>query len=137
MADVNNKQLRNLMINMYPNKIHTTNLKDINFNSQNIPHIPKNTSKIQISEDSLNPDFTSVKLLKNRGDEGLKKWGISLIFTIISVFIFSELFLSFLDDICMNKDVSIFDINGKPKLMLTVCISLFLIIFTRIMLVFL
>ena len=65
------------------------------------------------------------------------KWIFSFIFSFVSVFVFSEFFMTNLDDFFMNKNISIFDINGKPKLFLIASIFLFLVLFFQFMLLFL
>ena len=135
MTEINNKELRNLMINVYPKNMPLTQ-DPREHGTRNIDelNVSKNKSRIELSTEN----YTHPVIIKSKreSDIDLKKWIISLLFSIVSVFVFSEIFLSFLDDICIIKDVSIFDINGKPKFILISFIFIFLLIFTRIMLIF-
>jgi hypothetical protein len=134
MTEINNKELRNLMINVYPKNMPSTNITGHEIRSTDELNVSKNKSRIELSTEN----YTHPVIIKSKreSDIDLKKWIISLLFSIVSVFVFSEIFLSFLDDICIIKDVSIFDINGKPKFILISFIFIFLLIFTRIMLIF-
>jgi hypothetical protein len=134
MTEINNKELRNLMINVYPKNMPSTNITGHEIRNTDELNISKNKSRIELSTEN----YTHPVIIKSKreSDIDLKKWIISLLFAIVSVFVFSEIFLSFLDDICIIKDVSIFDINGKPKFILISFIFIFLLIFTRIMLIF-
>ncbi len=134
MTEINNKELRNLMINVYPKNMPLTNITGHEIRSTDELNISKNKSRIELSTEN----YTHPVIIKSKreSDIDLKKWIISLLFAIVSVFVFSEIFLSFLDDICIIKDVSIFDINGKPKFILISFIFIFLLIFTRIMIIF-
>jgi hypothetical protein len=134
MTEINNKELRNLMINVYPKNIPSNQLQCLGNPSEDDLNISKNKSRIELRSEN----YTHPVIIKSKreSDIDLRKWIISLLFAIVSVFVFSEIFLSFLDDICIIKDVSVFDINGKPKFILISFIFIFLLIFTRITLIF-
>jgi hypothetical protein len=134
MTEINNKELRNLMINVYPKNIPSNQIQGLSNPSEDDLNISKNKSRIELRSEN----YTHPVIIKSKreSDIDLRKWIISLLFAIVSVFVFSEIFLSFLDDICIIKDVSVFDINGKPKFILISFIFIFLLIFTRITLIF-
>jgi hypothetical protein len=134
MTEINNKELRNLMINVYPKNIPSNHIQGLGTQNIDEINVSKNKSRIELSTEN----YTHPVIIKSKreSDIDLRKWIISLLFAIVSVFVFSEIFLSFLDDICIIKDVSVFDINGKPKFILISFIFIFLLIFTRITLIF-
>jgi hypothetical protein len=53
--------------------------------------------------------------------------------SIFSVFLFSGFFLSFIDDVCMKKEVYLFESNGSPKPTLLIILFVILISFSRIL----
>lgn len=66
-----------------------------------------------------------------------KKWYISVIISLFAVFLLSSFSFNFIDDICAQKNIEAFDHRGDPKIILTVCLFLFLLTFCRLILMLL
>ena len=122
---MNRTSVRDIMLNAYPKKIiieEEVNQNTAGTAANNLAYSQQKYAQQQYAQVSK----------QNFQDNGKKKWILSLLISSISVFLFSSFFLTFIDDICMKKEVSLFDINGKPKTTLIVAIFLILLIFTRI-----
>jgi hypothetical protein len=153
MTDINNKHLREIMINSFPSK-NNIGVASEKFRPKEIKKetfvnsIPsQNTEKNLYSRENF-PVFykenTNTKDLRISGpgprasstDLETKKWILCIIISLMCVFIYSEFFLSTLDDYFIGKNISIFDMNGKPKLFLLAGLFIFLVLFSRSMLIF-
>ena len=93
MGNLSQEQLRNIIINLNKNQ-NVTNTDDI---------VPQQAF-----------------FMKRRGDVNQKKWGYAILMSLFATFIFSSIFLTFLDDICIKKDVNILDMNGNPKVVVII-----------------
>ena len=144
MTEVNNKAVRDLMLNLYPSKdtvqisghkVHASrkNDEDEDSNTQHIRHSTKNLNITQIG--THNDTFIHPYLKKQQSEMSvnLKKWVFALMISIFSVFLFSGFFLSFIDDVCMKKEIFLFDSNGSPKPTLLIILFVILISFSRIL----
>jgi len=97
MGNLSQEQLRNIIINLNKNQ-NVTDTNDI---------IPQQTDPYG-------------SFMKRRGDINQKKWGYAILMSLFATFIFSSIFLTFLDDICIKKDVNILDMNGNPKIVVII-----------------
>lgn len=143
MTEVNNKAVRDLMLNLYPSKdtvqvsghkINATRRNDETDDiTQNIRHSAKKLNTTQIG--THNDTFIHPYLKKQQTEmsTNLKKWVFALMISIFSVFLFSGFFLSFIDDVCMKKEVYLFESNGSPKPTLLIILFIILISFSRIL----
>jgi|688.fasta_scaffold179082_3 hypothetical protein len=144
MTEVNNKAVRDLMLNLYPSKDtvkvsgHQINASTDNHRDSDIPNehgeSPKHRTRLtQIG--TYNDTFVHPYLKKQQKEMSvnLKKWVFALMISIFSVFLFSGFFLSFIDDVCMKKEVYLFDSNGSPKPTLLIILFVILISFSRIL----
>jgi hypothetical protein len=117
---MNRTSVREIMLNAYPKKII----------------VEEEVNEIAAGNASNNLAYTQQKYAQKKisldNSSGKKRWIIALIISGVSVFLFSSFFLTFVDDICMKKEISLFDINGKPKTTLIISIFLILLIFTRV-----
>ncbi len=145
MTDINNKHLREIMINSFPSK-NNIGVASEKFRSKEIKKetfinsIPsQNTEKNLYSRENFPVFYKENKNTKDHGsstDLETKKWILCIIISLMCVFIYSEFFLSTLDDYFIGKNISIFDMNGKPKLFLLAGLFIFLVLFSRSMLIF-
>jgi len=117
---MNRTSVREIMLNAYPKKII----------------VEEEINEVAAGNASNNLAYTQQRYAQKKipldNSNGKKKWILALIISSVSVFLFSSFFLTFVDDICMKKEISLFDINGKPKTTLIITIFLILLIFTRI-----
>ena len=117
---MNRTSVREIMLNAYPKKII----------------VEEEINEVAAGNASNNLAYTQQRYAQKKipldNSNGKKKWILALIISSVSVSLFSSFFLTFIDDICMKKEVSLFDINGKPKTTLIITIFLILLIFTRI-----
>jgi hypothetical protein len=117
---MNRTSVREIMLNAYPKKII----------------VEEEINEVAAGNASNNLAYTQQRYAQKKipldNSNGKKKWILALIISSVSVFLFSSFFLTFIDDICMKKEISLFDINGKPKTTLIITIFLILLIFTRI-----
>jgi hypothetical protein len=117
---MNRTSVREIMLNAYPKKII----------------VEEEINEVAAGNASNNLVYTQQRYAQKKipldNSNGKKKWILALIISSVSVFLFSSFFLTFIDDICMKKEISLFDINGKPKTTLIITIFLILLIFTRI-----
>ena len=117
---MNRTSVREIMLNAYPKKII----------------VEEEVNEVATGNTSNNLVYSQQRYTQNKipldNSNGKKKWILALIISSVSVFLFSSFFLTFIDDICMKKEISLFDINGKPKTTLIITIFLILLIFTRI-----
>jgi len=117
---MNRTSVREIMLNAYPKKII----------------VEEEINEVAAGNASNNLAYTQQRYAQKKipldNSNGKKKWILALIISSVSVFLFSSFFLTFIDDICMKKEISLFDINGKPKTTLIISIFLILLIFTRV-----
>jgi len=117
---MNRTSVREIMLNAYPKKII----------------VEEEINEVAAGNASNNLAYTQQRYAQKKipldNSNGKKKWILALIISSVSVFLFSSFFLTFIDDICMKKEISLFDITGKPKTTLIITIFLILLIFTRI-----
>ena len=154
MVEVNDKAIRDLMINMYPQKntkASTDFGTEINIlndtvedntelgpdQEENPRHhgisskFPQRASPIGLYNDSF--VHPVIKKEQTQITLNIRKWLFALMISIFSVFLFSGFFLSFIDDVCMKKEMYLFDANGSPKPMLLIILFVILICFSRIL----
>jgi hypothetical protein len=147
MVEVNDKAIRDLMINMYPQKNTKANTDfgtEINILNDTLedntelgpgPDIsskfPQRGSRIGLYNDSF--VHPVIKKEQTQITLNIRKWLFALMISIFSVFLFSGFFLSFIDDVCMKKEMYLFDANGSPKPMLLIILFVILICFSRIL----
>lgn len=63
-----------------------------------------------------------------------KKWTYSIIIAFVSVMLFSSFVLNILDDMCIKKNINVFDEKGEPTFSLLICIFLVLVLTNRFIL---
>lgn len=119
MTTLSNAELQTVMLNLYPKR------KVVRFDEEIHEH------NYQIDEDE--PLFEQPMIL-SENNEGVRKWKIALILSIASLILFSSFFLNFVDELCITKNISVFDEKGEPKLMLLACIGIVLFLFNRLIL---
>ena len=144
MTEVNNKAVRDLMLNLYPSKDtvevsgHQINASTGNRRDSDIPNEHSESPKNRIRSTQIgtyNDTFIHPYLKKQQAEMSvnLRKWVFALMISIFSVFLFSGFFLSFIDDVCMKKEVYLFESNGSPKPTLLIILFVILISFSRIL----
>lgn len=141
MVEVNNKAIRDMMIDLYPNEVsQKSGSQEIEINNElnenkralNSPNIIENMKKTRISINSDNFVHPVLKRDKEQTSKNTKKWMFSLLISIFSVFLFSSFFLSFIDNVCMRQELYLFDANGTPKPILLIILFVILLCFSRI-----
>ena len=140
MSKLSKKQIQDLMINMYPKRqiqedtqttpIHGIGkINDISHKSQ-----PNDASKMMRQHVNIDP----LNKISNKNN-GVNKQSVvgkqmifSLLIGIISVGLFSQFFLNVVENICIKKNISAFDINGRPKKKLLLVLFFIIVIVSRI-----
>lgn len=144
MVEVNDKAIRDLMLNMYPQKNQKSTSKfgtevtiqsnDEDFGSEppifNHQQVPPKTQIGLYNDTFVHP---VIKRDQTQMTSNIKKWLFSLMISMFSVFLFSGFFLSFIDDVCMKREIYFFDANGSPKPTLLIILFVILICFSRIL----
>ena len=144
MVEVNDKAIRDLMLNMYPQKNQKiisnfgtevtvqSNEQDFESEPQTLNHrqVPPKTQIGLYNDTFVHP---VIKRDQTQMTLNIKKWLFSLMISMFSVFLFSGFFLSFIDDVCMKKEIYFFDANGSPKSTLLIILFVILICFSRIL----
>ena len=146
MTEVNNKAVRDLMLNLYPSKDtvqvsgHQVNASTRHRRDSEVPDSDEHgdSPKLRIRSTQIathNDTFIHPYLKKQQSEmsANLRKWVFALMISIFSVFLFSGFFLSFIDDVCMKKEVYLFESNGSPKPTLLIILFVILISFSRIL----
>lgn len=136
MVEVNNKTIRDMMIDLYPNEVSQTSVSQdiqgpMNLQRTNNP-LNENMKKTRISINSDNFIHPVLKRDSDQISKNTKKWMFSLLISIFSVFLFSSFFLSFIDNVCMRQELYLFDANGTPKPILLIILFVILLCFSRI-----
>jgi hypothetical protein len=138
MSKLSKKQIQDLMINMYPdNSKQQIQEKVKNDNSTTIrqSYEDRNLFNIDPFESKKNPFRSELrnKINKQSVIPGIdKKTIFSLLIGLISVTLFSQYFLNMVENLCIKKNISAFDINGRPKKKLLFILFLIIIIVSRI-----
>jgi hypothetical protein len=144
MSKLSKKQIQDLMINMYPN--NANNQVDSGSKTQFSNNRKQSQEKVQ---EIQNNKFTDSRVLrqninidplnklsnKNRVTSQRiidKKIIFSLLIGLISVGLFSQYFLNVVENLCIKKNVSAFDINGRPKKKLLFVLFFIIVIVSRI-----
>jgi len=110
------EQLRNVMLNLYPQKENSTE-----------------TSKIMDEPQEQHDHFIHPYIQQeSKNGANKKKWIFSIILSSLATLLSSQFFITFLDEFCLKKDISILDENGNPKIFLMLGLFLFLLILNRI-----
>jgi hypothetical protein len=127
MGELSDEQLRNIMLNLYPVAQQTP--AQLNSSA---------TAKVLNDDDDdddryeNNGHFVHPLMQKKQGQKNMSKWGYSLLLAIVSTFLFSNVFLNMLDDLCSKKEISVFDMNGNPKPFLIAVLFAIIFIVNRI-----
>ena len=92
------------------------------------------TPTSEILDESENREFVHPLYKKSSQDNSTnkKKWMFSFFLAACATFVFSRFFLSFLDEMCLKKEISMFDASGQPKLILIMVIFATLLVLNRI-----
>ena len=118
MVTLSNAELQTVMLNLYPKR------KVVRFEDE----VTEHSFHTEEEEPSFEHIHTHIE------NEGSRKWKIALILSVASLLLFSSFFLNFVDELCITKNISVFDEKGEPKLMLLTCIGIVLFLFNRLIL---
>ncbi len=126
---LSDEQLKNIMISMYPKKDPES------FKKQQEIIFP---SEVEENEDlfidSIEEPQQYQESVKHDTKTSKKKWTYSIIIAFVSVMLFSSFVLNILDDMCIKKNINVFDEKGEPTFSLLICIFLVLVLTNRFIL---
>jgi len=111
MGILSKDQVKSILVDIYPNEFNFIQDED---NQQ--PIYPRVTQTTEILDDQNVFNHPFYQRFKKKENTNIKKWIAAILLSLFATFIFSNIFIGFLDDLCMKKDVNIFDYQGNPKL---------------------
>jgi hypothetical protein len=127
MGILSKDQIKSILVDIYPNKFNDLEFEDSYDNNR--LHVTK-TSQILNDQDVFNHPY--YQRFKKKDNINIKKWIAAIFLSLFATFIFSNVFIGFLDDLCMKKDVNIFDYQGNPKIIVIVVLFGLLLSLNRI-----